>query len=93
MVFFNEGGGKKTDDQDVLIKGGAGLIPAFPLSHPSPIALPEDPKEAQKVFNVLPVKNQLDIILAARGKERLRTLFLSEYPINWFGSFPNWKSF
>jgi hypothetical protein len=45
-----------------------------------PVTLPEDPKEAQKVFNSLPVKNQLDIVLQARGKERLHYLFLSEHP-------------
>ena len=45
-----------------------------------PVTLPEDQKEAQRVFNTLPVKNQLDIILQARGKERLHYLFLSEHP-------------
>ncbi|MCJ7784363.1 MAG: DUF6178 family protein, partial [Desulfobacterales bacterium] len=45
-----------------------------------PVILPEDQKEAQRVFNTLPVKNQLDIILQARGKERLHYLFLSEHP-------------
>jgi hypothetical protein len=44
-----------------------------------PMTLPEDPKEAQKVFNSLPIKNQLDIVLKARGKERLHYLFLSEH--------------
>ncbi len=46
-------------------------------SHP---VLPEDPKEAQKIFNSLPVKDQLDIVLRAWGKERLYHLFLSEHP-------------
>ena len=46
------------------------------LSH---LILPEDPKEAQKVFNSLSIKNQLDIVLKARGKERLHYLFLSEH--------------
>jgi hypothetical protein len=45
-----------------------------------PLSLPEDPTEAQKIFNSLPVKNQLDIILRARGKDRLHYLFLSEHP-------------
>jgi Family of unknown function (DUF6178) len=45
-----------------------------------PLVLPEDPKEAQKVFNSLPIKNQLKIVLQARGKERLHYLFLSENP-------------
>jgi hypothetical protein len=80
MVFFNEGEEKKNDDQDVLMKGGAGLTPAPALSRPSPLTLPDDPKEAQKLFNALPVKNQLDIVLEARGKERLHTIFLSENP-------------
>jgi hypothetical protein len=44
------------------------------------LVLPEDPKEAQKIFNSLPVKDQLDIVLRARGKERLHHLFLSEQP-------------
>jgi hypothetical protein len=45
-----------------------------------PVTLPEDPKEAQRVFNSLSVKNQLDIVLQARGKDRLHYLFLSEHP-------------
>jgi hypothetical protein len=45
-----------------------------------PLTLPEDPKEAQRLFNSLPIKNQLDIFLQARGKERLHTLFLSDHP-------------
>ena len=42
--------------------------------------LPEDPKEAQKVFNSLPIKSQLDTVLGAHGKKRLHYLFLSERP-------------
>ena len=42
--------------------------------------LPEDPKEAKKIFNSLPIENQLDAVLRARGKERLHYLFLSENP-------------
>lgn len=45
-----------------------------------PVTLPEDPKEAGRVFNSLSVKNQLDIVMQARGKERLHYLFLSENP-------------
>jgi hypothetical protein len=45
-----------------------------------PVALPDDRKEAQRVFNSLSIKSQLDIILKARGKERLHYLFLSEHP-------------
>jgi hypothetical protein len=47
---------------------------------PSLLTLPEDPKEAQRVFNSLSVGNQLDIVLRARGKDRLHYLFLSEHP-------------
>jgi hypothetical protein len=42
--------------------------------------LPEDPNEAKKIFNSLPIENQLDVVLRARGKERLHYLFLSETP-------------
>ena len=44
------------------------------------VILPEDSKEAQKVFNSLPIKNQVDIVLRAQGKGRLHYLFLSEHP-------------
>jgi hypothetical protein len=44
------------------------------------LTLPEDAKEAQKVFNSLPIKSQADTVLQARGKERLHALFLSEHP-------------
>jgi hypothetical protein len=50
------------------------------MADPSPLVLPEDRKEAQKVFNSLPIKNQLDTVLRARGKDRLHYLFLSENP-------------
>ena len=50
------------------------------MADPSALTLPEDPKEAQKVFQSLPIKDQLDIVLKARGKERLHYLFLSENP-------------
>ena len=45
-----------------------------------PVTLPEDPKEAQKVFNSLSIEHQLNIVLQARGKDRLHYLFLSEHP-------------
>ncbi len=45
-----------------------------------PATLPEDPKEAGRVFNSLSLKNQMDIVLQARGKDRLHYLFLSEHP-------------
>jgi len=44
------------------------------------LTLSEDAKEAQKIFNSLPIKSQVDTVLQARGKERLHTLFLSEHP-------------
>ena len=50
------------------------------MADPSLLTLPEEQKEAEKVFNSLSVKNQLDIVLQARGRERLRYLFLSEHP-------------
>ena len=50
------------------------------MGDPSLLTLPEDPKEAERVFNSLSVKNQLDIVLRARGKERLHYLFLLEHP-------------
>lgn len=42
--------------------------------------LPEDPKEAQRIFNTLPAEQQLEIVLKTREKERIHTLFLSEHP-------------
>jgi hypothetical protein len=50
------------------------------MTDPSLLTLPEDPKEAQRAFNSLPVGNQLDIVLRARGRDRLHYLFLSEHP-------------
>src|SRR4030042_5534309 len=50
------------------------------MADPSLVVLPEDPQEAQRVFNSLPIKNQLDIVLQARGKERVHYLFLAENP-------------
>jgi hypothetical protein len=50
------------------------------MADPSLLVLPEDPKEVQKVFNSLPIKHQLRIVLQARGKERLQYLFLSDHP-------------
>ena len=45
-----------------------------------PVTLSEDPKETGRVFNSLSVKNQLDVVLQTRGKDRLHYLFLSEHP-------------
>ncbi|MGQ9645375.1 MAG: DUF6178 family protein [Thermodesulfobacteriota bacterium] len=42
--------------------------------------LPEDPKEAKRVFNSLLAEQQFDIILNRRGRERIRALFLFEHP-------------
>ncbi len=50
------------------------------MADPSVLTLPEDPKEAQKAFQSLPTKDQLDMVLKAPGKERLHYLFLSENP-------------
>ncbi len=50
------------------------------MADPSPLNLPEDPKEAQKVFQSLSPSDQWDVVLKARGKERLHYLFLSENP-------------
>jgi hypothetical protein len=55
-------------------------MPFFPSSDIPSIILLKDPKEAQKVFNSLSIKNQLDIVLKVQGKERLHYLFLSEHP-------------
>jgi len=41
--------------------------------------LPEDPKEAKRIFNTLAAGQQLEIVLKTRGKERMHTLFLSEH--------------
>ncbi len=45
-----------------------------------PATLPEDTKEAQRVFNSLSVEKQLDMVLQAHGKDRIQYLFLSEHP-------------
>ena len=63
------------------------------MADPSLPVLPEDPKEAQKIFNSFPVKNQLDIVLRARGKERLHYLFLSEHPEQLVQQFPELEVF
>jgi hypothetical protein len=59
---------------------GADASSAPVSSSISPLQLPEDPKESEKVFNSLPIKNQIDFLLRARGKERLHHLFLSKNP-------------
>lgn len=50
------------------------------MTGPSPLTLPEDPQEAQKIFQSLSLQNQLELVIRNRGKERLRTLFFSEHP-------------
>ena len=57
------------------------------------LTLPEDPKEVEKVFNSLPIKNQLKIVLQARGKERLHYLFLSEHPEDLIRGLPELEVF
>ncbi len=42
--------------------------------------LPEDRKEAQWVFNSLPMKQQVEMVLENRGKRRMDILFLSHHP-------------
>ena len=61
-------------------KEGAGEKPAPSYKGDGLPALPEDRKEAQRVFNSLPMKDQIEILLRTRGKERLHLLFLSEKP-------------
>jgi hypothetical protein len=45
-----------------------------------PVILPDDTKEAHKVFNSFPLQRQAEIALQAQGKDRLQYLFLSEHP-------------
>jgi hypothetical protein len=59
---------------------GADKESAPVLSFPVSSQLSEDPKEAERVFNSLPVKSQLDFLLQARGKDRFHYLFLSKNP-------------
>lgn len=63
------------------------------MTGPSLLTLPEDPKEAQRVFQSLPVQNQLELVLRSRGKERLLTLFLSEHPEELVQSLPEQEIF
>lgn len=63
------------------------------MTHPSLLILPEDPKEAQKAFQSLPLQNQLELVLRGRGKERLHTLFLSEHPEELVQSLPEQEIF
>jgi hypothetical protein len=63
------------------------------MTNPSLLILPEDPKEAQKVFQSLPLQNQLELVLRGRGKERLHTLFLSEHPEELVQSLPEQEIF
>ena len=63
-----------------VTREGQGTRPAPPKSAAFALFLPEDRKEAQRVFNSLPLKSQLETVLQTRGKERLYHLFLSENP-------------
>jgi hypothetical protein len=63
------------------------------MADPSNLTLPEDPKEAQKAFQSLPTKDQLDMVLKVRGKERLHTLFLSENPEQLVQQLPEFEIF
>ena len=60
--------------------GGADLKSAPPKDLFYAFLLPEDRKEAQRLFNAIPFQDQLEIVLEARGQERLNYLFLSENP-------------
>ena len=54
--------------------------------------LPEDRKEAQWVFNSLPVKQQMEMVLGNRGKRRMDIVLLSIIRNRSFNSFPRWRS-
>ena len=64
----------------------AGIVPFFSY-------LPEDPEEAQAIFQSLQIKDQLEFVLSCRGKERLRALFLSEHPEELVQSLPELEIF
>lgn len=63
------------------------------MTHPSPFTLPEDQKEAQKIFQSLSPEQQLDFVLHRRGKERVQTIFLSEHPESLVQSLPEQEVF
>ena len=65
--------------------------PAFPPGNPLP--LPDDPRKAQEILNALPVRHQLDLVLQARGKQRLHTLFLSNHPVQLISQLPELEIF
>ncbi len=50
------------------------------MTHPSSFTLPEDRKEAQKIFQSLSPQQQLEYVLHRRGKERVQMIFLSDHP-------------
>jgi hypothetical protein len=63
------------------------------MTDPSPLTLPEDPKEAKAVFQSLTPQHQLERVLRSRGKERLHTIFLSEHPESLIQSLPEQEIF
>jgi hypothetical protein len=63
------------------------------MGDPSLPTLSEDQKEAERVFNCLSVETQLDMVLQARGKERLHYLFLSEHPEQLIQALPELEVF
>lgn len=63
------------------------------MTQPSPFALPEDPKEAQSIFQSLSPQQQLELVLHRRGKERVQTIFLSEHPESLVQSLPEQEVF
>jgi hypothetical protein len=68
----------KADDRSRRAGADKGFAPVLSLLLPS--RLPEDPEAAERTFNSLPVKSQLDFLLRFRGKKRLHYLFLSKNP-------------
>ncbi|MBM4278559.1 MAG: hypothetical protein FJ130_11880 [Deltaproteobacteria bacterium] len=63
------------------------------MTNASLLTLPEDPKEARKLFQSLSLQNQLELVLRSRGKERLHPLFLSEHPEELVQSLPEQEVF
>lgn len=63
------------------------------MTHPSSFTLPEDPKEAQRLFQSLSPEQQLEFVLHKRGKERVQTIFLSEHPESLVQSLPEQEVF
>jgi hypothetical protein len=75
-------------------KEGAGFHPApSSLVYRHFLDLPGEGEEGRRVFNSLSLKDQVEVFLQARGKERLRVLFLSEKPVDLVRRLPNLEVF